>query len=276
MREYTLLTTTSLEVGVPWINHGVILRPSTRFPSTDYTNQKMLAPGVVYNNGWFYLYFPHSQAIDGAHRIEVGVARSRSPTNPATWELVTGSISNLRLFDPAVMVAPDGRIYLYGSSHEKSDGATRRRMQAAELDRSSLSRLQGSLRTIYGGSITEAVYAFWRRFYNPRLRRTVVKYYFMARSQIGRDAMQYWMADTPLPSIPRKNRGMRLTYNQFDAPAHASVLEYKTRYYLFYHSGAENSGSKWRRSPCMDEIFFEADGRIKAPVHLTCMIRSTP
>jgi hypothetical protein len=275
MRDYTLITTTNLEAGVPWINHGIILSPGKQFSSeASYLRTKlMFAPGAIYKDGWFYLYFPHLQNAEGS--CDVGVARSRTPTLPQSWQLVTGIIPNLNLFDPAVMQAPDGRMYLYGNSREPGQGATLKRMIGAELDRASMSKALTPMAAIYGGYITEAVFAFWRRFFDPSVQRTVVKYYFLARSQIGRDGLQYWMTDSPLPSISRTDNGMRLTNNQFDAPAHASIIEYKSRFYMFYHSGVENNGNKYRRSTCMDEIFFQPSGLIVAPVRLSCAVEMT-
>ena len=43
---------------------------------------------------------------------------------------------------------------------------------------------------------------------------------------------------------------------------HPSVIDFKGKTYIFYHTGAMENGSGYRRSVCVDELKFNADGSI--------------
>ena len=68
----------------------------------------MWAPDAAFKNGTYYFYFP---AKDHNGIFRIGVATSKSPTDPFTPEPepIPGSFS----VDPAVFVDDDGQAYLY-------------------------------------------------------------------------------------------------------------------------------------------------------------------
>ena len=277
MREYTLLTTKTLEEDAPWLNHGTVLRPSMRFPHISaYTGKLMFAPAAAYAGGWFYLYFPFLRDSEGSSNV--GIARARNPTDPQSWELVVSIIPKLNLFDPAIMVAPDGRVYMYGNSREPGQGPLAKRMLGGELSQDMTSFVNShpkSMSIVYGGFITEGVFAFWRPLAGMNGGEPRIIYYLIARIQPnGRDCLYYWMSESPLKQVPASNSGYQLTPNQYDAAPHCSVAEFKGRYYLFYHSGLENGGNRFRRSSCMDELTFQSDGHINF-VRLSCAYQPT-
>jgi hypothetical protein len=43
---------------------------------------------------------------------------------------------------------------------------------------------------------------------------------------------------------------------------HGSVVEFRGKWYVFYHTSELSNGNSFRRSVCVDELTFAADGRI--------------
>lgn len=47
-------------------------------------------------------------------------------------------------------------------------------------------------------------------------------------------------------------------------PDHQSIIEFKGRWYFIYHNGAvETSGGSFRRSVCIDYLYYDADDTMK-------------
>jgi len=271
MREYSLLTTTSMATDTVWVNHGVILNPAQQFPNQTrlFARKLMFAPAAVYKDGWFYLYFPFLRYQDGPS--QVGVARSRNPTVRSSWELVAPVMSQVPMFDPSVMIDPDGRLFIYGNSRLKSEDPLNHRILGARLN-DNMKHIVGEqphyIRDVW---VTEAVFVFWRK--HPTTG--IVLYYFVARWKTawGDDSLRYWMSTDPVPWRLQRSKGFRLSPNQYDAPAHASVIEFEGKHFMFYHSGQVNSGNPWKRSTCVDELKFLDNGRI-VPISFTCAYSS--
>ena len=43
---------------------------------------------------------------------------------------------------------------------------------------------------------------------------------------------------------------------------HGSVVQFRGKWYLFYHTSELSNGNPFRRSVCIDELTFDANGRI--------------
>jgi hypothetical protein len=43
---------------------------------------------------------------------------------------------------------------------------------------------------------------------------------------------------------------------------HGSVVQFKGKWYVFYHTSELSNGNSFRRSVCIDELTFDANGRI--------------
>lgn len=273
MREYTLLTAQPAVGGMlSWSSHGTILRPETRFyRELVFQRKLMFAPGAIFFRGYFYMYFPYLTSAEGSSNV--GIARAINPRLVGSWELVSARIPQVNLFDPSIIISHDGIPYIYGNSREPGVPVFNSRMIMARLT-SDLTNVVSPPVVFNQNQITEAVFVFWRRFIDPN-KATRVMYYFLARVKSGRnrDAYFYWMADRPSPLFNKKQPGIRLTPNQFDAPAHISIAELRGQHYLFYHSGVENWGNRWKRSACYEPLYFNSlDGSI-LPVSFTCRYR---
>jgi hypothetical protein len=43
---------------------------------------------------------------------------------------------------------------------------------------------------------------------------------------------------------------------------HGSVVEFKGKWYVLYHTSELSNGNSFRRSVCIDELTFDANGKI--------------
>jgi hypothetical protein len=237
MKDYVILESSDMKT---WINHGVVLDPQLD-PGFEHFRSNMNAPDAVYKDGWYYWYFP-------GNINEVGVAKSRTPIGP--WEpAVSGAIT--KIFDPTVFVDDDGQAYIYGNDHFFDIGDPGRHLMGAKL-KDNMVELDSPWVRLSEEEVNEAVHVFKRKGI----------YYFSAR--VG-GVTNYWMADSPLPQHAKLIG--ELAPNSPASPNHISVIEFKGQWYLFYHRGDVNHGSRFRRSVCFDEITFREDGTIEPIVY---------
>lgn len=266
MKEYVLFTYESNA----WVNHGVILRPEVDFPHiTAFKNQLMFAPGVLFNqeDGYFYLYFPYLKKA--AAQSKLGIAKSKTPHVRESWEFV--GLPGITLFDPALFKDPQtNKLYLYGNTHLPGDRGFQAKFLGGELKSNftGLAAANNKMTRFNRNLITEAVFTFYREG----------TYYLIARRQQGTkiDSLVYWKMTSPLQAIAaNKPKSKIFTPNQFDCPAHGSAVEFRNKWYLFYHTGAENQGNRWKRTTCVDEIHFAENGDI-VPMTFSCKVQARP
>ncbi len=229
MQDYAIVESKDLK---SWVNHGVVVKPR----EFSWAHGQMNAPDAAYKDGWYYLYFPFNKA-------EIGVVKSRNPEGP--WEeAVTAPIT--KIFDPTVFVDDDGQAYIYGNYFDAK--LPNRYIVGAKL-KDNMLELDGEWQQLSDETVNEGVHIF---------KRDGI-YYFTARkgSQTG-----YFMASEPLPIEPRAEFKGYITKVQNDAPAHNSFVEFKGKWYIFYHRGDVNNGTRHRRSACFEQIHFNEDGTI--------------
>jgi hypothetical protein len=237
MKDYVILESSDMK---NWVNHGVSLDPQLD-EGFEYAHSNMNAPDAAYKDGWYYWYFP-------SDITEVGVAKSRSPVGP--WEsAVTNEITTI--FDPTVFVDDDGQAYIYGNDHWVDIGEPGSYVMGAKL-KDNMVELDGPWIRLSKEVVNEAVHVFKRNGI----------YYFSAR--VG-GVTQYWMADSPLPQFA-VFKG-ELAPNSPDSPNHTSAIEFNDQWYLFYHRGDVNHGSRFKRSACFDKMSFREDGTIEPMVY---------
>lgn len=236
MKDYAVLESSDL---INWINHGAVLDPQFD-KGFEYSHSNMNAPDAAYKDGWYYWYFPGDIA-------EIGVAKSRTPVGP--WETaVTKEIAHI--FDPTVFIDDDGQAYLYGSDHINI-GDPGRHVQGVKL-KDNMIEMDGDWQRLSEENVNEAVHVFKRNGI----------YYFCGR--VGK-ITGYWMADSPLPKYA-EYKG-ELAPDSPRSPNHTSVIEFNGEWYLFYHRGDVNHGSKHRRSVCFEKLTFREDGTIEPVVY---------
>lgn len=234
---------------VNWTDHGEILNAAdVRREGGWGIEGFMWAPDCAYNpaNKTYYFYFPHPEyAADGkTHIWRVGVATSLYPDRDFKLQgYIKGTPS---LIDPCIFVDDDGQPYIYvgGSSHRCFGG---------KLQRNDWTQLDGEMVEMTGlGDFHEAT---WIHKYKGK--------YYLSHSDNNNyhdgNRMKYAISDTPLG--PWKDMGIYM-YPTGVETNHGSIVEFKGKWYAFYHTG-NYSGRGNLRSVCVDEIEYNEDGTLK-------------
>lgn len=249
MDRYHIFSTDDL---VNWTDHG-------EFLNADDVNKQlgtkgpgfMWAPDCAYNptDKNYYFYFPKKvvEPVDGKEKgvWHIFVATSKSPE--AGFKLkgyVKGIPSTI---DPCVFVDDNGQPYIYTSGAGKGGWG-------GKLNKNDWTKLDGEMTPMQGFvDFHEAPWVFKRN-----------GIYYMTnsdnhRTNLGGNRLVYSMSNSPLG--PWKQYGVYM-YPHGEETAHGSIVEFKGKWYAFYHT-ANYSGAGALRSVCFDPVEFDADGHIQ-------------
>lgn len=204
----------------------------------------MWAPDCAYNKEeqLYYFYFPHK--ID-ANTWRIFVATSKEP---AAKFRVKGVIDGIpSTIDPCVFVDDDGQPYIYTSGAGKG-------CWGAKLRKDDWTKLDGVMSPLSG--FTDFHEAPWVHKYKGN--------YYLSHSDNhagsqGGNRMQYSMSNNPLGPFTPCGAYM---YPHGEETAHGSIVEYKGRWYSFYHT-ANYSGKGALRSVCVDPIEYDQNNKLK-------------
>ena len=242
MDRYHVFSTTDMK---NWTDHGEIMNSATVKAHVGIgIDGFMWAPDCVYNkeDQLYYFYFPHKIDTD-TWRIFVATSKE-----PAAKFKVKGVIEGIpSTIDPCVFVDDDGQPYIYTSGAGKG-------CWGAKLRKDDWTKLDGVMSPLTG--FTDFHEAPWVHKYKG-------KYYLShsdnhASSQ-GGNRMQYSVSNNPLgPFTPC---GVYM-YPHGEETAHGSIVEYKGKWYAFYHT-ANYSGRGALRSVCVDPIEYDQNDRLK-------------
>ena len=251
--DWRLLSTDDL---VTWKDHGSIFRAKDFAWATHWA----WAPDCIAANGKYYLFLP----VD---RTKIGVAVGDHPAGPFRDAIGHALIDNAVLpdagvepIDPALLQDDDGQTYLYFGC---------RLPKVAKL-RPSLTALDGGLQTVelldaQGRPIPRAAagkdpvlpegYAE-----APFVFKRAGKYYFVYSDGWLPDAtLVYATGDRPTGPFTYAGKVMQ---HAASVTQHGSIVEFKGRWYLLYHTSELSHGNTFRRAVCIDELTFDAAGRI--------------
>ena len=263
------------DIGAPVVDHGCILH----IKDVPWASGQMWAPDAACKNGKYYFYFP-AKDKDGIFRI--GVATSDNPAGPFSAEpnYIHGTFS----IDPAVFVDDDGKAYLYvgglwGGQLEKWKTGTfvpdaphqnphmgsppnepALSVQVAELndDMVTLKTPLSESRILDENSVPLTVGDTDRRFFeSPWVHKYNDKYYL---SYSTGDTHFLCYAESDSPHGPFKYKG-RILEPVNGWTTHQSIVEFKGKWYLFYHD-ATISGVNHQRNVMFREIEINDDGTI--------------
>lgn len=246
MDKYHVFSTDDM---VNWTDHGEILnsdsvkwgRPEGGF---------MWAPDCAYKNGKYYFYFPHPSGSDWNQTWKVGVAVSDKPASDfKVLDEPIKDVGGFALIDPAVFVDDDGKAYFYYGGGGKCFGAPLAD-NMIELA-SPLQEMQG-LQDFH-----EATWVFKK---DGKYYLTYADNY--AENNRGANRLNYATSDSPLG--PWEYQGIYLDPTGCDT-SHGSVVEYKGKWWAFYHN-QDLSDRGNLRSICVDELKFNPDGTMQKVV----------
>ena len=268
MEDYHILSMDDLSA--PCVDNGCALH----MKDVPWVSKQMWAPDAAFKDGKYFLYFP-ARDKDGIFRI--GVAVSDDPAGPFTPEpdYIPGSYS----IDPAVLMDDDGRAYLYNGglwggqlemwqSGSFDPGAHRPEGDEpalgpifAELDED-MKHFKAAPKMLQildeNGKPLTAGDEDRRYFEGPWMHKFGGKYY-LSYSTGTTHYLVY--AEGDKPDGPFTYRG-RIMEPVIGWTTHHSIVEYKGKWYLFYHDCELSNGINHRRCVKYTELNIHEDGTI--------------
>ncbi len=235
-----------------WTDHGVVLS----LDDIDWADKYAWAPDAIERNGKYYFYFPTDKDYIGVAVGEGPVGPFRDPLEKPLISRETPGVKASRdLIDPGVFKDDDGTYYLFFGQND---------VNAVVLNEDMVS-FDGKVRIIEGTDyFFEAV---WVHKYNG-------KYYMSYSGYLDKDKnpqIHYAMSDHLLG--PYEYKG--IIFDGVNSHTnHHSIVEYKGQWYFFYHNAdlalqnipkdsEERKYYQWRRSICVDYLYYNEDGTIK-------------
>ena len=261
----------STEDMVNWVDEGEIIR-SEEVAWGRAEGGFMWAPDAAYKDGTYYFYYPHPTTTNWGSTWEVGVATSKypnkgfvdqGPVKGATTRSDMTSEANRRdgMIDPNVFIDDDGTPYMFIGGSQ--------RLYYGEMTPDLLS-MKGSgteaLKRIPSAQVPSYHEGPW---VFKRGNTYYLTYPGASTTVDGKrsDRMLYSTSDSVHgPWVPRGY--FHNPVNTGDT-SHGSVVEFKGRWFLFYHNAEVSGGTGNLRSVAVDELFFNEDGTIQMVVQTT-------
>ncbi len=268
MSDYHVLSLKDFDSEV--IDHGIAISVDDVL----WAEKQMWAPDAAYRDGKYYLFFP---AKDYEGHFRIGVAISNKPEGPFVPEsdFIVGSFS----IDPAVFIDSDGQTYMYfgglwggqleswatgkhipGATGPNPDepaiGAMYAKMSADLLsfvnEPTQVRILDENGNAILAGDEDR------RYFEGPWMHKYKGKYY-LSYSTGTTHYLVYATSDSPTGPF---TYGGRILEPVQGWTTHHSIVEFKDKWYLFYHD-ASLSGIDAQRCVKYAELFYNEDGSIQ-------------
>lgn len=259
MLDWACFSTTNM---VDWNDHGAIFS----LKDIKWANKWAWAPDAVERNGKYYFYFP-------VERKKIGVAVANHPEGPFKDALGKPLINSLEEpfagpepIDPGILIDDDKQAYLYFGCRDARVVKLKENMIEREeslheiviLDKQGKRLLwkeraksAANLQVNHGG---DGVYGE-----GPWVFKRKDLYYYVYSNGWAKDAtMVYATSQNPLGPFVYQGKVMEPVSSW---TSHGSVVQYKGKWYVFYHT-QDISNSGFKRSICVDELFFNEKGEI--------------
>lgn len=269
MRDYHILSLDSINGKIT--DHGVALD----IKDIPWAGRQLWAPDAAFSNGKYYLYFPVKDKTD---IFRIGVAASTTPSGPfkAEPKPIEGSFS----IDPAVFKDDDGSFYIYfggiwggqlqrwqtgrydsTAKDEPSGDTAALTAKVARLSKDMLHFDEKARNVVILDKDGKPLVAkdHDRRFFEaPWVYKYNGKYYF-TYSTGDTHFICYATGDNPYG--PFTYQGVLL--NPVEGwTNHQSIVEFKSKWYLFYHD-VQLSGKTHLRNIKVTELKHRPDGSIE-------------
>ncbi|MBM7572961.1 glycoside hydrolase family 43 protein [Aquibacillus albus] len=255
----------------PCIDHGEALHVK----DVPWAKKQMWAPDAAYKNDTYYLFFP---AKDKDDIFRIGVATSSNPSGPFTPQesYIPGSFS----IDPAVLVDDDNRSYIYfgglwGGQLEKwqtetftpdAEGPAANEPAlgpiVAELSDDMLTFKEEpheiSIIDEDGNPILAGDED--RRFFEGAWVHKYNDYYYLSYSTGTTHTIAYAMSKNPKGPFVYKGKILEPVIGW---TTHHSIVQFKDKWYLFYHDCSLSNGINHKRSVKYTELTYNNDGTIQ-------------
>lgn len=212
------------------------------------------ASEVIEKDGKFYWYTSVSHNSDHPGKA-IGVAVSDRPTGPfkdargsalVTNDMTTDTDITWDDIDPTVFIDNDGQAYLFWGNTV---------LYYAKL-KDNMIEFDSEIKTI---SLPNFVEAPWVHKKNG--------YYYLSYAYKFPEKTAYAMAENI--EGPYYFKGIINEVAGNSNTNHQAIIEYKGKDYFIYHNGSiPTQGGSYRRSVCIDYLYYNADGTIK-PIIMT-------
>jgi Glycosyl hydrolases family 43 len=240
-----------------------------------WAGRQLWAPDAAYANGKYYLYFP---AKDKEDVFRIGVATSASPGGPFKAEArpMAGSFS----IDPAVFKDEDGNSYLYfggiwgGQLQRWSFGKYDVQGKEPANDQPALSakivKLNKDMLAFAepvrdvkildenGRPLTTGDHK--RRFFEASWMHKYQGKYYFSYSTGDTHFISYAIGDSPYGPFTYKGVILNPVVGWTN---HHSIVEFRGKWYLFYHDSILSGGKTHLRSVKVTELTYRPDGTIE-------------
>lgn len=247
MNEWLVYSSADL---INWKEHPVPLKAS----DFKWAKGDAWAAQVIERNGKFYWYTTVTHATIPGKAI--GVAVSDSPTGPFKDALGKALITNDMTkqvtidwddIDPTVYVDNDGQAYMYWGNQVCKYIKLKENMVEAD----------GPINVVKLPNFTEAP---WLHKHN--------KWYYLSYAYEFPEKIAYAMSKSP--AGPWEYKGILNELAGNSNTNHQSIIDFKGKSYFIYHNGAiQPNGGSFRRSVCIDRLFYNPDGTMKRIIMTT-------
>lgn len=268
MRDYHAFSMEDIEGDVT--DHGVILD----IKDVKWAGRQMWDTDVAYKKGKYYLYFP---AKDKTDIFRIGVAVSDIPEGPFISEdnPIIGSYS----IDPCVFEDSDGKHYMYfggiwggqlqryrnnkalecGVEPADNEPALCAKVVLLADNMKEFAELPGDLLILDEKGEQLSAGDHHRRFFEASWMHKYHGKYYYSYSTGNTHKICYACGDSPYG--PFSYRGVILT-PVVGWTTHHSIIEFKGKWFLFYHDSVPSGGKTWLRSMKVVELEYDNNGDI--------------
>lgn len=240
---------------VNWKDHGALLSPST----FSWATGDAYAAQCIERNGKFYWFVSTFHKKDSASNggACIGVAVSDRPTGPfkdaigkalVVNEMTTDMKHAWDDIDPTVFIDDDGQAYLYWGNGSCKWVKLKENM--IEMD--------GPITTIKPLHYIEGPWVY---------KRNGLYYLVYASAGTKPEMIEYCTA--PGATGPWTYQGIIQENVPNSFTTHPGILDYKGKSYFFYHNGTLPTGGSYRRSICIDYMYYNSDGTIQKIIQTT-------
>jgi beta-xylosidase len=271
MKDYHVLSMD--DIGGKITDHGVALD----IKNVPWAGRQMWAPDAAFRNGTYYLYFPVKDKQD---IFRIGVATSKSPTGPFTAEKtpIEGSYS----IDPAVFTDSDGKSYMYfggiwgGQLQRWATGSFDKDGSKTDLKQDDKPAIAPRVALMskdmlhFDGPVKEVQILdpsgnpilgkdHDRRFFEASWMHKYNGKYYFSYSTGDTHNIAYAIGNSPMGPFTYAGVILKPVVGWTN---HHSIVEFKGKWYLFYHDSVLSGGKTHLRSIKVMELKYNPDGTI--------------
>ncbi len=246
MPDWHVFSTTDM---VNWKDHGALLSPHT----FSWATGDAYAAQCIERNGKFYWFVStfHKKDSNSNGGAAIGVAVSDRPTGPFKDAIGKALITNEMTkdkphawddIDPTVFIDDDKQAYLYWGNGSCKWVKLKENMTETE----------GPITVVDVKNFIEGPWLY---------KRKGLYYLVYAGRGTKPEMIEYATSNSPMGPWNYQGIIQENVPNSFTT--HPGIIDYKGKSYFFYHNGTLPTGGSYRRSVCVDYMYYNEDGTIQ-------------